>query len=276
VRFLVWNAQGATSSQGGENALKWEALWSNGIQPIVGIHSNGGAGQADNVMALLCESGWAPWLAANLEVTINTVYPLNRDSKTYNATAAQVSPFCMAVNQTRTWTAWWMPWLKTIDSMRQSVRCSFGMFYAPHPAPTQSWSLTAGVDRFRDDAFVRPVLRVQVGRLGFGMTVLMVHLVSSANAPNELADLLRAINQFVTSGPIFLVGDMNIDLRNNAPGLPTGWQYVRTGLQTQVSGGELDWGLLRGDFTTTRATVLQTYKTGWNLSDHSVIAYDIA
>jgi hypothetical protein len=276
VVLLVWNAQGATSSAGGENAKKWEALWANGLQPIVGA----AAKQTDNVMALLCESGWAPWVALNAQVTVNRVYPASSASTTYDKDLVATSPLCSAVGKQRRWSAWWIPWVKTLNGMRQNSRCSFGAFYAPSPSPAASWPRMTQPDRIRDVHFLRPIMRVEVGPgRGRGLTVFMVHLVSSVNAQYELAYLLSVVDKFVSSGPVFIVGDMNINIRPPAtpPALPGDWQYVSTGEQTQMSGGELDWGLLRNDgtFTIHTAEVVSPFHSPWNLSDHSVIRYDL-
>jgi hypothetical protein len=273
---LVWNAQGANSYKGGVLTQKWEALWANGMVPIVG------AGQADNVAMLLCESGWAPWIDQTKPVSVNTLYRCTALSNHYDPVAATASGFCKAVDGARRWTAFWLPWLKTLDGYRQNARCSIGGCYVPHPSPTKTWKLQRAIGRYVVPYLVRPAVLMEVGpTMGAGLTVLMVHLVSNNwAAQDELRYLMWAVNQIVAFGPVLVVGDMNIDLqRSGHLTVPAPWQLVRYGQATHQGGGELDWALLRdpkGQFTTHKADVLQAPGDDWNVSDHAVMSYTVA
>jgi hypothetical protein len=276
VRLLVWNAQGANSYKGGVLTQKWEALWANGMVPLVGV------GQSDNVAMLLCEAGWAPWIDQQKSVSVNTLYRCTSLSNHYDTVAAGQSAFCQAVEGARRWNAFWLPWLKTLDTYRQNVRCSMGGCFVPHPSPTKAWKLQRAIGRYVVPYLVRPVVVMEVGiAMGSSLTVLMVHLVSNNwAAQDELNYLMWAVNQLVASGSVLVIGDMNIDLqRNRNLNVPDGWSLVNHGQSTHQGGGELDWALLRdpgAQFRTHTADILKGPGDDWNVSDHAVMSYTLA
>jgi hypothetical protein len=260
VQLIAWNSQGA----------KWDTFWTNWLAPAL-------APQATDVVGLLVEAGWAPWIQSDT-VSENALYWLDSTSTRYDAAAAATSVFCQGAQAERNRWALWVPWVANLDAFRTNTRCSMG------GAILGYYSGSAYITSFTFAWMRRPVIRVQLvyGR-NVWLTVLLVHLVSGywQSAQAELTALTGAMTQLIPQSTTGLVvGDMNIDLLTN-PGLVSGpqWRLLRTGVATQQSGGELDYALLYDparQYGSSTAAVLQQYKTGPNQSDHSVLRYTIA
>jgi hypothetical protein len=264
VRLIVWNSQGA----------KWDVLWTNWAGPAV-------IPQTDDVVVLVVEAGWAPWIASGT-VVVNNVYPYDIDSDRYNGPGAANSQCCMAIEDSRRRKAWWVPWVNTpaeMDSgIRTNSRCSMGAILMPNRLRIQGQP-----GRYIYNGHKRPVVRVQLGaRRDVEMTILLVHLISGywRNAQAEMDDLTATMSTLIPQGTLgMVVGDMNIDLLTRVPNVPAGWSILNVGVATQQSGGELDWALVynpAGLNLTTNAAVLQQYKSGANQSDHSVMRYAVS
>lgn len=251
MKLIAWNSQGA----------KWDDFWTNWLWPA----------RADNVIGVLEEAGWAPWVP-NQEVRINNVYWFD-STKVIRGN----STLCDGLYDARK-PAFWIPWAKNLDGIKTNSRCSMGgvsllMNYNVNEVCT-----------LKDEAFeLRPTVRVRIAKGDTPVfTILFVHLISGfpKGATIQLEPLIAHMSQMIPQGtPAIIVGDMNIDLLTQpiAP-LPEKWRMRRTGVATQQSGGELDWGLLydpNNQLGATTATVLTQFKTGPNGSDHSVIGYDI-
>lgn len=293
--MYVWNAQGARSNKGGFITEKWEEIWRRRLAPILGpVYPPPGpapagpaaAPQADNVAFLICEAGWAPWIGRDAQLAENGRYMLDEDLTNVDHVAAGASDFCAGVASARRRCAFFVPWVKTLDSARQSARCSFGGMYAPDPTAARTWRLLTKVDRLVDGAFVRPVVCLEVGvGFGNGLAMLLVHLVSSRNAQAELEQLLTNVEKIypASRGPVMIVGDMNIDLLvGPALRIPAGWHILNSGSATHTGGKELDWALLRdpnNSFRTRSAVISdppdQPGAPSWNVSDHAVMHYTV-
>jgi hypothetical protein len=264
VRLIVWNSQGA----------KWDVLWTNWAGPAV-------IPQTDDVVVLVVEAGWAPWIASGT-VEINNVYPYDIDSRRYNGPGAANSPCCMAIEDSRRRKAAWIPWVNTPADMdagiRTNSRCSMGAILMPNRLQMQGQP-----SRYVYNGHKRPVVRVQLGeRRDVEITILLVHLISGywRNAQAEMDDLTATMSTLIPQNTVgMVVGDMNVDLLTRVPNLPAGWSILNVGVATQQSGGELDWALLynpAGQNLNTARQVLQQYKSGANQSDHSVMQYSVS
>lgn len=262
MRLVVWNSQGA----------KWDQLWTYVNGAINGHAGLGIVGTEANVIGLVAESGWAPWVPGG-SVSINSPYPF--DSSTGNGGA-----FCTGVASRRQNKAVWIPWVGNLDAMKTNTRCSLGGVSACN-SRIVNLEVMPMIDWMK-----RPVVRVSIGKnQGNGttieFTILMVHLISGVpfKAQDEINALTTAARQMIPEGTAALiVGDMNINLLTTAVALPAGWRGVRSGVATQQSGGELDYGLLydpKNIYGGAAVRVLEQYKTGGNLSDHSAMMFNI-
>jgi hypothetical protein len=271
MKLIVWNSQGH----------KWDDLWTNWMSHIISQN------QQDDVLCLLAEAGWAPWVISD-HVTDNGIYfykpGVEESARWYNTDCQQKSEFCKQV-QKYNLNAVWTPWAATVaddrdSDQRTNSRCSLGGCYQSHKL---TWDLK--VYRGKGDlGLIRPVLissLYEKGNVQPYITVIMVHLVSSAKAKTEMAELVQATSE-IADPPVLLVGDFNYDLLkkgNSLDFLGDGWSVINTGKATQQSGGELDYALLwdpNKKIKTKTATILAGYKTKTNNSDHSVMIYEIA
>src|SRR4051794_27528717 len=107
MQLVVWNSQGA----------KWDAFWTHFYNPLVG--------HGEDVIGLLVESGWAPWVL-NGEVQVDSVYGFSSEQEWYNHGAEHTSAFVGGVAASRQLTAFWVPWRKSLDSRWSNSRCSMG------------------------------------------------------------------------------------------------------------------------------------------------------
>lgn len=257
MQLVVWNSQGK----------KWDAFWTNYINPLAT------AIRPQDVMGLLVESGWAPWVTPGT-VKINTLYPLTREQQWYSIVGARRSVFCQGVLAKRKRYAMWVPWVANLNAFKTNTRCSMGGVLV---------SATRNLRTYRSIEFPhhkRPVIRMEIARVDdVQFTVFLVHLISGypSRAQNELNELADTISASVPEGtPAIVLGDMNIDLLKVNLEVPDKWRIISTGVPTQKRGGELDWALLYdplGSLRAATATVVQQYVL--NGSDHSVLRYDI-
>ena len=264
LNLVVWNSQGA----------EWDVLWPNYVNPLVAPP------QANDVMALLVEAGWAPWVTPG-DVIINDEYWLNEEVTWYDATTAAASLFCQAVVAKRRRHALWIPWVKNLNAMKTNTRCSMGAMFLPA-------SLQSGLtNRIMVEGLLRPVVRATLGKVSGSnkvtpkFTILLVHMVSGypAYAQHRLNGLISAMTSLIAEGTsAIIVGDMNVNLLTRNFTLPDKWRFLRLGVATQQKGGELDYGILFDPSNTlggATANLVQQFKTGTNTSDHSVLRYDI-
>jgi hypothetical protein len=262
MRVVAWNSQGA----------KWDALWTNWMVPQIAL---GQQPPKRDVLGVLVESGWAPWVTSG-PVTENVAYPLGLGETPWMAKPL-VGAFSTGVTSSRGQTAYWVPWVKTPDALKPNSRCSLG----GTTIKLYSTGGTVGMMApFADNLILRPVVRIQLIRAkNTWMTVLVVHLISGwwQKAMDHMMTLVSTMSTFIPqSTPALIVGDMNIDLQTVALTPKPGWRVLRTGVATQQSGGELDFGLLydpNQQYPNAGVTVLQQYKSGANGSDHSVLVY---
>ncbi len=262
MKLVVWNSQGA----------KWDVAYSSFTLPLVGL--------GDDIVLMLVESGWAPWVASG-DVTINGWYDLMADVTWYDDRNAGRSAFCQAVESKRRYKAFWVPWVGNLDAMKTNSRCSLGSAIFPY-----AFRYT-DMESYNIDGFIRPVIRVQMGKgnrnLNISFTILCVHMISGVSwlARQQLVNVMNQMQQLIPQGTAALVvGDMNVNLlsAHGIGNLPAHWSILNTGVATQQSGGELDYGLLydpNGRLGGSTVQVIQQYKTGPNQSDHSVLGYDI-
>lgn len=264
MKLIVWNSQGA----------KWDACWTNYIVPAKTSL------MPDDVMALLVEAGWAPWVEPG-DVTVNEEYWMMGSTTWYSEKGAGKSTFCQGIESERRYKALWVPWMKNIiDYKKTNTRCSMGGALLPI-------LLQLGqTNRIKVDEFVRPVIRVTLGKSATSgltpkFTILLVHMVSGhpGYAKKLLKFLIAKVSTMVPEGtPAIIVGDMNINLLGTSFTLPENWRFLNTGVATQQKGGELDYGILYDPNDTlsgATVSVLEKYKTGNNKSDHSVLCFDI-
>lgn len=264
MKVVVWNSQGS----------KWNTAFTSFTAPAVA------AMPRDDVVLMLVEAGWAPWVASG-DVTLNALYPLESDLTWYDAAAAAASPFCVGIQQSRRYRATWVPWVKNLDALKTNSRCSMGS--AVFPNALQVAPMEVG----EFEGFSRPVIRMRFGKgnrsLNVSFTILLVHMISGYQwlAEQQLVDVMTRMSQLIPQGSsALIVGDMNVNLlaAGKMNNLPAKWSILRTGVATQQSGGELDYGLLydaNSQLGTSAAAIVQQYKTGNNGSDHSVLMYTI-
>jgi hypothetical protein len=265
VRLVVWNSQGG----------KWDALWTNWIEPYA---SPVAPNPAEDVIALVVEAGWAPWVKSGL-VTQNAEYFLDSSLTYHDETSADASAFCRGVMAARRRKAMWIPWVpRPGDFINPSnTRCSMGAVVCTRQLMLQR---ADRLDLTRE-GHLRPVVRVELG-IGKNtlITIFLVHLKSgyAPNAQAELDGLTTQMTKRIPEGSAALVvGDMNI------PGPvppPARWQVLDgkppSDVGTHSSLRDLDWGLLYDPsnyFKAPQASVLEKWKTAKNGSDHSVMSY---
>lgn len=263
MQLVVWNSQGS----------KWDTAWTYFVSPYVTTPPT------DDMLLLLVEAGWAPWIKSG-NVVINNDYPLTTGVESFDEVAAGKSSLCQSVlaakrNSRRG--AMWIPWVGNLDAMKTNSRCSIGAAFYP-----DKLSLISDSTKMED--FIRPVIRIGLGVMSsVKLTVFVVHMVSgsSAKAEAQLVNVMTKMHTLVPEGSAALiVGDMNVDLlkAGKMTNLPRNWSILRTGVATQQSGGELDYGLLfdpNSAYSNASVGVVQQYKTGNNQSDHSVLGYNL-
>lgn len=266
LRLFAWNSFGN----------KWDTFWTNWIGPAVGTGS---------IAGVLTEAGWPPWMS-NGNVQINNRYLFDSGQQWFNQASLATSAFSMGmVNAPRGKWATWVPWVRTLAEMNQDTktnsRCSLGGTFIPDRSAVMKLQVI-DIDSFKTAYSIRPAIKIS---LGYGddvkFVVLVVHLISGKpkQAEEELEELMKKIHTVIpqTSSAI-IVGDMNIDLLTQNVGVYKHFSIINTGVPTQQSGGELDWGLLYDPYNhykSTTVNVVQTFKTGANTSDHSILRYDI-
>lgn len=254
--LYVWNSRGD----------KWNTFWTNVLGPALVM--------PNDVGGLLVESGWPPWMRAG-NVRSTNLYELDED------TANPGGAFTTGILANRRRSAWWCPWGKKIakdgsSNVKTNSRCSFGVAVARR-------TLAVAVTKHRLEGSQRPAVRILVSldRLP-KFVILLVHLKSSQwGSRQEAARLMRGVPNLVPQGVSgLIVGDINCDLFQHDPRPDDDhWRLVNTGAATQMSGGELDYGLLySGDGTFkvgANVALVQPFQTGWNQSDHSVLQYTL-
>ena len=260
MELIVWNSQGG----------KWDTLWSNYILPrIIGSTD-------DDVSAYVVESGWAPWVSSG-DVSINTRYSFDSRATYFDKSSLATSNFCHGVNVKRGRRAIWVPWVKNLDAMKTNTRCSMGIFSRSGPGLVHVFGVKKGRVFQR-----RPLARnvISKGKITL-LTVILVHLISGSpsKAQEDMLDIIKAMSKVIPEGSAALIiGDMNIDLLVTPVEVPKYWRILNTGVATQQSGGELDYGILydpQSQFTKATASVVEKFKTGNNGSDHSVMLYTL-
>lgn len=265
MRLIVWNSRGS----------KWDTMWNFFVEPELNP-------QTEDVMGLLVESGWAPWILPGNPVAVDNIYSIDEFGNRYDEHAALSSFCCEGIQEVRTRKMYWVPWVLTLADVeagtKSNSRCSMGALVMPY-------SFQAGkLKRFVDKNFRRPVVSIPMlaqGKKDVEVTVLLVHLVSSQNARVELNRLLRDVRRQIPENTLAIVaGDFNIDLFQGIPALPRNWQILHPVpiVATHQGGSSLDWALIYNPnriHLTTTATVVMQYQTGVNTSDHSVIRYTI-
>lgn len=225
-------------------------------------------------MAIIEESGWAPWVSDG-DVYLNDIYDFSTRFNWFDQASLNTSAFCQGIHAARNRHAMWVPWVKNLNAMKTNSRCSLG-------AATLLTSLQLQ-DRisFESVSCIRPVLRLTFGQGRITKIVILnVHLNSSYVANYGLDGLVRALSTFIQEGtPALIVGDMNIDLLANPQNPPNNkWRILNINAATQQSGGELDWGLLydpNNHYANATAQLIAQFKTPTNPSDHSVLCYNI-
>ena len=258
LRLFAWNSQGA----------KWDAMWTNWLAPALGNN--------DDVVGVITESGWAPWILSG-DVQINSVYDFNSDSTWFDHTSLVNSAFCQGIAASRRRYGLWVPWVGNLNAMKTNSRCSLGAALLPDKRRIKS------ITSFKSDLSWRPVIKFSLGLGRFtDITILVVHLISgyAAGAQAELNELTKHMSGMIPQGTCgIIVGYMNINLLTTPVVAPNNdWRILRTGVATQMSGGELDWGLLydpTNQYGGATVNVVQQYKTGNNGSDHSILRYNI-
>jgi hypothetical protein len=270
VQLVVWNSRGN----------KWNTFWNQYFGPL--------AGAREDILGLLVESGWGPWVTPG-QVRKNFVYTRASRNSWFNATADNNSAFCQGVSRYRGRAgAFWVPWVRSYNALKTNTRCSMGaVTYAGKRRFT-------GIGRLADPSqgtvFYRPVCRVQIGQPGSGgglasaeFSTYLVHLISGnpGAAQHQMDTLINFIRPNIPQGSgAIIVGDFNINILGNpAPFvLPAHWSLLRTNGPTQQSGGELDYGLLydpTGNIGLVNVQNVQQFQTGNNTSDHAVLQYGI-
>ena len=201
----------------------------------------------------------------------------------YDAKASGKSTFCQGIGEQRRYRAMWVPWVKSPGDMAKKVntRCSMGSAFLPVKL------VLIEMDRIEVEGFIRPVVRLTLGNPApypiAAITVLVVHMISGyvSSAKRQIQGLLRSMSQLIPEKSVgIVVGDMNVNLLTLATPIkmPAGWAMLNTGVATQQSGGELDYGFLWDPedlFKNPSVSVQEQYKTGTNPSDHSVLRYDL-
>jgi hypothetical protein len=268
MKLVVWNSQGA----------KWDTAYTSFTAPFFG------AAVVDDVVLLQVEAGWAPWVSSG-DVHLNAPYTMDSSKSWFNAFGSAASAFCNGVDQQRRNKAVWVPWVANLEAMKTNSRCSIGGGFFPNGSQN-SYQLV-DMNSFELQGFTRPVIRMMFGKGGrevnVAFTILLVHMISGVQwlAEQQLVWVMNTLQKAIPQGTsAIIVGDMNVNLLSagRMNNLPANWSIVNTGVPTQQSGGELDYGLLydpNSQLGRSAAAIVQQFKTGNNGSDHSVLAYNI-
>jgi len=263
MRLIVWNSRGA----------KWDNMWNNFVEPELT------PAQTDDVVGLIVEAGWAPWILPGNPVGVNNIYPMEAFGDRYDEQRALLSFCCEGIRDVRRRRAFWVPWVQTLADLeagtRSNSRCSMGMLLMPH-----KFTLGQAKRFVNKKKMKRPVVSVSFreGR-NVEVTVMVVHLVSSANAAGELQNLTRVVRNQIPTGTIaIVVGDFNIDIMGGLPALPANWEILAPHpvVATHQGGKSLDWALVYNPShvpIVMSSQVIQQYGTGTNNSDHSVLRF---
>lgn len=257
MQLVVWNSQGQ----------KFDYLYTTGL-------ANRIAPPTQNTFGLTVEAGWAPWVLPG-DVYEGKPYELDTSATFFNRQSV-TNPFVAAYQNFNcsNRTAFWVPWVKNFDALKTNSRCSLGGAYFPDP---RSAYIVEGRSR-KIAGMTRPTIQLILSRAGSTkLTIYLVHFVSSSGAVYELSWLAGCISRIIDQGtPAIIVGDINIDILEEDVYLPKGWRIINTGVPTQQSGGELDYGLLfdpKGIVNAT-ADIIAEYKSPTNPSDHSMMVYN--
>ena len=222
MRIIVWNSQGA----------KWNTFYTDYVAGQVG---------ADDVVGLLIESGWATWVASG-DVHLGAVYPFDSDKEWYDDSPG--GSFIGAVKAKRANAGFWVPWVKNLAAMKTNTRCSLGGIVLPKSG--LKWNMTTFSQEKLDIKVVsRPVVRLDFNDRR--LSIFVVHLISGLPkaAALQIGMLMKSMTKVIQEGwTALVVGDMNVDLLTYTFDTPDNWYIVNTGVPTQKSGGELDYGLL--------------------------------
>ena len=263
LQIIAWNTFGA----------KWDELW----------YFVGKVNPQNDILAITLEAGWAPWVKSQ-EVRTNATYPYTENKSYFDEISAMESNFCQYVEGKRGRTAWWIPWVKTLDSIKPNSRCSMGVLFAPATLASEVSVIEKGNSMIKDVNAARPIVstRLSKGNNTF-LTVLSVHLPSgkwSSDAAREALDAIAMnMGKIVPQGGAgLIVGDINVDLKKEEVEYGKKWKMLNVDRATQKGGGELDYGLLydpAGQFKNSTAEELQKFGTGGNTSDHSVMLYSL-
>jgi hypothetical protein len=255
MKLIVWNSQGA----------KWDIAYTNWVSTSIGT----------DVALCLVEAGHAPWVDPKVDLTIGRAYAFDTGATWFSQSGAAQSSFCDGVAQERLNKTIWIPWMKNIDPKVTNFRCSLGMGWFPEKMQLHdpdSWS----------NGFLRPTVRFGMGSAkDVQLTVIVVHMISGfpSQAAQQLQDLVSLMTKIIPEGtPAVIVGDMNVDLLKVGDySLPDKWRTLKTGVATQMSGGELDYAFFfdPNENLDASVTCLEKYKTGSNTSDHSVLQYTL-
>jgi hypothetical protein len=274
MQILGWNSQGD----------EWDTFWNNFLARLV-------SDQKDDVIGLLTEASWAPWMLpdtksdpnATVSVFNTVVYDFEWREGNTGYVPGKESPFCTGIKANRSRKAFWVPWVGNFNAATNS-RCSMGAAFLLKRSTMGSNQTYVELPQLKlKDVFRRPAVRFDLKYAGnVWFTVFLVHLVSGwqAGAQDELDTLAKAVSTIVPQGtPAIIVGDLNINIRNvatHAITVPKGWSVLRSNKRTQRSGGELDFALLydpKGSFQEASCEVKCPYDTHPNTSDHSVMSY---
>ncbi len=268
LRLFAWNSFGN----------KWDILWNNWVGPAV----NGGGA---NIAGVLTEAGWGPWVS-NWDVQINNTYFFDERQAWFNQNSLVPNSFCGGYETApRGKWATWIPWVKTFAEMNSGTktnsRCSLGAMFIPDRTSVMKLQVNS-IKAFKTQYSIRPGVMISLGyQNDVKFVILVVHLISGypALAQQELDELMKKIITVIPeTASAIIVGDMNIDLLKYNIQVYDHFSIINTGVATQQSGGELDWGLLYDpskQYGGTTVTMMQQYKTGPNTSDHSVLRYNI-
>ncbi len=90
MELVVWNSQGG----------KWDTFWT--------YYFGTRLGTGQDVMGLLVESGWGPWVTPGT-VYENSVYTLDSSASWFATATANNSAFCTGIAAARRRYAFWVP-----------------------------------------------------------------------------------------------------------------------------------------------------------------------
>jgi len=195
----------------------------------------------------------------------------------------------------------WYGWSKAAGGT--NLRCSLAIFQGlpkllPSNYPLCSFytpvDLAALTGKTLD---TRPAAgaKFSVSASKLNLDIYLVHLPSGQKQRKLNFSILRALTSNAASSgtAAIIAGDMNIDIISQTDAQvmaelnlsTTGWRLLRTGYQTQISGGELDWALaykvtkfkadMIGPLTTSTGAGRGLGYVASGISDHAMVNYVI-